>query len=132
MSQENVEFVRVSMDVWNTGDMDAYRELFDPDAVVRPPPRWPEPGPFVGRDAVARFFEQARDTWDADALERISDFVDAGNRVVVRFVWRTRGRGPAAVMEISCVAMVRDGKMLSMDFFWDHTQALEAVGLREE
>ena len=26
---------------------------------------------------------------------------------------------------------VRDGKMLSMDFFWDHAEALEAVGLRE-
>ena len=132
MSQENVEIVRGSFDVWNRGDMDAYGEqLMDTDVVVRPPARWPEPGPFVGRDAVVRFFKQVRDAWDADLIEPISDFVDAGDRVVVRFAWSARGRGPAAVMEISAVLMMRDGKMLSIGFFWDHAEALEAVGLRE-
>ena len=127
MSQENVEVVQASFDVWNAGDMHAYGELFDTDAEVHPPARWPEPGPFVGRDAVIRFFEQARDAWDGDKTEPIGDFVDAGDRVVTRFAWSARGRGPAAVMEISAVVIVRDGMVLSVSFFWDHAEALAAA-----
>ena len=37
MSQENVEIVRASYEAWNAADMDAYRELYHPGAVVRPP-----------------------------------------------------------------------------------------------
>ena len=65
------------------------------------------------------------------ALVFTGDFVDAGDRVVLRFAWDALGRGPETVMKISVVAMVRDGKILSMDFFWDHADALDTVGLRE-
>jgi hypothetical protein len=77
MSQENIEVVRAFFEAWNAGNMDALRELHDPDLMGRPPEGWPEPGPFVGREAVMRQFEQLRETWDADALELISDFIDA-------------------------------------------------------
>jgi predicted lipid-binding transport protein (Tim44 family) len=33
MSQENVEVVRTAFEAWNAGDMDALRELYDPDAI---------------------------------------------------------------------------------------------------
>ena len=66
MSQENVEIVRATIEAWNAGDMDALRELYHPDAIARPPEGWPEPGPFVGREAVMRAFGQLRETWDAD------------------------------------------------------------------
>ena len=36
MSQENVEIVRAAFEAWNAGDMDAFRELYDPDVIVRP------------------------------------------------------------------------------------------------
>ena len=42
--------------------MDALRELYDPDVIVRMPEDWPEPGPFVGREAVMRQLEQLRET----------------------------------------------------------------------
>jgi ketosteroid isomerase-like protein len=58
MSQENVEIVRASFEAWNAGDMDAFRELYDPDVILRMDANWPEPGPYVGREAVMREFEQ--------------------------------------------------------------------------
>jgi ketosteroid isomerase-like protein len=73
MSQENVEIVRAGFAAWNAGDMDPLRELYHPDAIMRMPEGWPEPGPYYGRDAVMREFGQLRETWDADALEVISD-----------------------------------------------------------
>jgi ketosteroid isomerase-like protein len=37
MSQENVEIVQAAFAAWNVGDMDALRELYDPDAILRMP-----------------------------------------------------------------------------------------------
>jgi ketosteroid isomerase-like protein len=71
MSKENVEVVRAVFEAWNAGDMDALRELYHPDVIARPPEDWPEPGPWVGRDAVMRQWEQQRETWDADDLKLI-------------------------------------------------------------
>ena len=77
MSQENVEIVR-RLRSMERGDMDAIRELFGPDVIWRAPEGWPEPGPYVGREAVMRQLGQMRETWDADTFELISDFIDAG------------------------------------------------------
>jgi ketosteroid isomerase-like protein len=130
MSQENVEVVQASGAAWNTGDMDAVRESLDPDVIWRAPEEWPEPGPYVGREAVMRQLEQLRETWDADALEAIS-IVDAGDRVAVRLVWRVAGRGPESNLEFTAVYTVRKGRVLLMEYFRDHAEALEAVGLSE-
>jgi ketosteroid isomerase-like protein len=131
MSQENIEVVRATFAAWNAGDMDALRDLHDPEVIVRPPKGWPEPGPFVGREAVMRQFEQMRATWDADAVELISDFVDAGDRVAVRFVWHGVGQGPESNMEVTYVATVRKGRIFNIEYFFDHALALAAAGLSE-
>ena len=131
MSQENVEIIKAGFEAWNTGDMDAFREQYDPDVIARAPEGWPEPGPFVGREAVMREWHQTRETWDADTLEPISDFIDAGDRVVVRQVWHGTGQGPESNIETTQVTTVRKGLILYQEFFWDHAEALEAAGLSE-
>lgn len=112
---------------WNAGDMAAVRELWDPVAILRPPDGWPEPGPFTGRDAIFRQFQQMRETWKADALEPITSPVGVGDRVVLRFSWRGAGHGPDVDMQMSVVYSFRAGKIVGADFFWDHSDALEAV-----
>ena len=131
MSQENVEVVRRVFAAWNAGDMDGVRDLHDPEVIVRSAKEWPEPGPFVGREAVMREFENNRETWDGDALEPIGDFVDAGDRVLVRFAWHAAVRGPEVNVEMTYVATVRKGKIFNIEFFFDHADALEAAGLSE-
>jgi uncharacterized protein len=128
VSQENVEIVRRGFAAWNAGDMDALRELHHPDVIVRALKDWPEPGPFVGREAVMRWFEQLRQTWDADALDLVGDFVDAGDRGAVRIVWHGVGEGPQANLEITYVATVREGRVLNIEYLWDHAEALENLG----
>jgi hypothetical protein len=131
MSQENVEVVRRAFEVWNAGDMDAVRGAFDPDAIMRMAEGWPEPGPFVGRDAVMREFEQQRDAWDANAVVPISDFIDTGDRVAVRYIWRGAGHGPDLGIEATGVFTLRKGRIVAIEFFWDHAEALEILGLQE-
>ena len=131
MSQENVEIVRRFFEAWNAGNMDALRELHHPDAVLRPPEDWPESEPLVGREAVMRGYDQLRETWDDNALELISDFIDAGDRVAVRYIWRGAGHGPEANFEITLVFTVRKGRILFLEYFWDNSEALETLGRAE-
>jgi len=129
MSKENVEVARAVFAAWNTGDMDALRELYDPDVIVRMAENWPEPGPYVGREAVMRQWGQIRDAWDSDALEPIGDFIDAADRVVVRHSYRGAGHGPESNMELTVVFTVRKRRVFYQEFFWDHAEALETLGL---
>jgi ketosteroid isomerase-like protein len=131
VSKENVKIVRARMAAWNAGDMAAIHESSDPGIVARPPEGWPEPGPFVGREAVIRQFEQLRETFDADSVELVGDFIDVGDRVAVRMRWRAAGHGPEMRPEWTIIFTVRKRKVLNVDYFWDHAEALEALGLSE-
>jgi hypothetical protein len=94
-------------------------------------PEWPEQGPFVGRDAVLEQVRQLRGTWDSDTVAPIGDRIDAGDRVVARVRWHGAGRGPDLNMEMSCVYTVRRARIIAFEFFWNHAEALKAVGLKE-
>jgi hypothetical protein len=78
-----------------------------------------------------RQFEQLRETWDADAFEVISDFIDVGDRVAVRCIWRGAGHGPELNLEMTCVFTVRKARIFGVEFFWDHAEALENLGRSE-
>ena len=131
MSRENVDVVRAGLAAWNAGDMDAVRETHDPNVIARALEGWPEPGPFVGRDEVMRQYERLRAAWDADALEPISDFLDAGDRVIVRVILHGAGFGPEVNLECTIVYTVRERRVFYIEYFWNHDDALEAAGLRE-
>jgi DnaK suppressor protein len=131
MAQEKADVLRAAFEAWNSGDMDAVRALYDPEVVMHPPEGWPEPGPFVGRDAVMRQWQQQREAWDVDAVESIGGYIEAGDRVAVRQIWHRAGQGPEAGLEMTNVVTVRGGVAVEQAFFWDHAQALEALGLHE-
>jgi ketosteroid isomerase-like protein len=132
MSQENVEMVRSLYAAWNAGDMDAVRDACDPEIIVRSPEGWPEPGPYFGQDAVMRALEQLRETFDSDWQELTSDPIGVGDRVAVRTVWHGVGRGPELKQESTPVFTIRKGRVFQIEFFANHAEALEAVGLSEQ
>ena len=131
MSQENLEVIRNYVKAWNAGNMEGVRELYDPDAVMEAMPDWPEQGPFVGRDAVIQELNQVRDAFDRDSVEFLSDPVAVGDRVIARTGWHGSGRGPQSDMEWTTVSTIRDGRILKVQYFWDHAKARQAAGLRE-
>ena len=131
MSEENVGIVRANFETWNEGRMDDFRDLFDPDvAVMRFIEEWPGTGPVLGRDAVMAFYEDVR-PWDDTTVEPISEFVDSGDQVAVRVLWRASTQGQEVGMELTIVYAVRNGKIARIEFFRDHAEALGAAGLSE-
>jgi len=134
MSQENVEIVRAAFEAWNAWDLDALRELLVPNVVVRLPEDWPEPGPWVGRETVIREMSEQRRVYEGEGstVEPVSDFLDIADRVVVRFINRGTLGGVDFTQELTGVYTLRNGKALGWEHFYDHAEALEAVGLSEK
>ena len=133
MSQENVEIVRAGLEAWSARNMEALRETYAEDVVTWAPEGWPQAGPFMGRDTVVGQWEQMRDTWDSDEVEMRASYIDAADRVAVRMVWRGRGDSASADMgEATGVFTIRNGKVRVAEFFWNHAEALETVGLSQQ
>ncbi len=63
----------------------------------------------------------------------IEDLRDAGEAVVCRARAHVTGErsGVEGDFQFSQVLTFRKGKVVLIEFFWDHQEALEAAGLRE-
>ena len=131
MSEENVEVVRALFDAYNAGDMDAVSALHDSKVIWAAFEGFPEADTLVGREACMRQWKRLREPFDVDTVEPITDFIAAGDRVVVRIAWRATGQGPEMSMEFTWVYTIRKGKIFIIEYFWDHAEALKAVGLAE-
>ena len=132
MAHENVEVIRRAYQAWNAGAMDALRECYDPGAVIV---LGSEGGPegadaIVGIEALMLLYARLREAWDSDEMEPIS-FTDADDRVVVRYVWRARGRGPDLDIEQAIICTFSQGRISRVEPFWNHHEALKAVGLEK-
>ena len=63
----------------------------------------------------------------------IEDLIDAGDSLVVRVRahMTSEQARPNGDIEFSQVLKFRKGKVVMAEYFWDHREALEAVGLSE-
>ncbi len=130
MSQENVEIVRQALEKWNRGDPDAVSELMDDDIVLRMAEGWPE-RVYFGKAAARSFIVGWMETVGGEMV--VEDMIDAGNAVVVRQRAHLSGvqSGIEGDQRSTSIVTLREGKVVMVEFFWDHQEALEAAGLRE-
>src|SRR5262245_55690003 len=130
MGGENVELVRTGLGDWNGGDLDALMDTWDEHVVMRSDESWPE-AVYYGTEAVRSFFAGFAETVGGEAV--VEELIDAGDRVVVRI--RTHYSGEQSGVEgdlvSSQVVTLRKGKVILIEFFLDHQEALEAAGLSE-
>ena len=133
MSQENVELVRRSIDAYNRGDVDGWRQDWAPDAVVD----WSNSrgveigeGVFRGHAEIGEAVGRFRDAWDEVRVELIPDpkeiadgLVLAENRTFLR------GRDGVEVEARSAwLITIRDGKQTSLTMYQTKREALAAAG----
>lgn len=126
MSQENVEVVRLTFDAYNRGDYDGALELLAPDVV------WE-----IGQELPARGREAVRAMWDRwesewEELKTVpEEFIDAGDKVVVRVHYSGRGAGSGVEVDdlVFDVYTVRDCLCVRKVEFRDRSEALAAAGL---
>jgi ketosteroid isomerase-like protein len=132
MSQENVEIVRRIFEHWEADDFGEALAMFDDGLVTRRHAPIPDPGTWHGRKGL-------RDTLVAwleifgEFSVKAEEFIDAGEYIVVRVLEEGRGTGSGTPVAgvFWFVYGLRDRKIVTLDWYTERRQALEAVGLRE-
>jgi ketosteroid isomerase-like protein len=132
MSRENVEITQKSFESFalGKGEWDAWFDRFvDEHVILRMAEGWPE-RVYYGKDAARSFYDGAIATIAAEG-SLVGDPIDAGDRVVIRIRGHVIGdhSGVEGDLDWSQVNTFRKGRVMMIEFFWDHQEALEAVGL---
>jgi len=135
MSQENVEIVRRMSELLSGGDWEGMAEVVDPDVELHGTVGGLEEGHFSrGVDPIRqRFDAELNEVWDEHRIEPVR-FIDAGEQVVVIQHEYQRGKGSGVEIEIDTASVfdVRGGRVVRIQPYMDHAEALEAVGLSEQ
>ena len=134
MSEENVEIVRAAYRAYIAGDREAYLDFFAEDVEACPDAsRFTEAQPFRGRDEFRRFLAESDEDWEGGAISgEIREIFPVGDdRVVTLADWGGRGRASGIDLRssLTSISTVRDGRIVKIEWFFDHAQALETLGL---
>jgi ketosteroid isomerase-like protein len=119
-------------DAWNRGDFAVIVGSFAADAEVIPDPSGPDEGPYVGRAAIMKFFEGLREEWESDEVS-LRELFGVGDKVLARWDWRVRGRasGVETEVNVTSISTLSDGQIVWQRYYFDHAEALKAMGLEE-
>jgi ketosteroid isomerase-like protein len=133
MSEENVVLVRHALDAYNSGDVDAFVDLFTDDGEVETDPRFPEGGTFSGRESIRRFIAGLHQGWEGGSAVTVKEMRPAGDSVLAFWEWHATGERSGIEVSSDWFGLfrVRDDRIARLRFFHDRDEALEAAGLRE-
>lgn len=129
MSTENLEIVKRGFEEFNAQGVEGILPFIDPDfEATTPPDLASEPDTYRGPDGVRRWFDSFFEVMDEirwDARE----FHEAGDRVVVEFTLRARGKttGLAFGQDAVMVWTLRDGKAVRVDLYPTLDEAMAAA-----
>jgi len=142
VSQENVEIVRASVEEFLAGTRERDRgsmltknaEVWDPkiELDTSEGPVLDLTGVYRGKDAVLRFWQEWLAAWETLRFEY--ELIDAGDRVVMLFDLRMRGRSTGIEMPFGKIAWVytlKNGLVIHQKLYMSQSEALKAVGLEE-
>jgi ketosteroid isomerase-like protein len=132
MSEENVELVLEYLRLAEADDVEGIAPLMHPEITSTAVSGWPEPGPFVGRDAVLAETQRLTD-WGESRFTDIDVMTDEGDWVLVAFRWHVRaaGSGIETHFDVAVAVRVKEGRVIEWHSRWSRDEALEAAGLRE-
>jgi uncharacterized protein len=133
MSRENVEIVRRGYEAFASGRI-AF-EFLDGEIEWFGPREFPDLAePRYGHDGVRQYMAKLSEVFD-DYRMVAEEFIDVGEDQVLVFAREGgRGKGSGAKVQTNPTAhlyTLRDGKAVRMQSYWERSDALEAVGLRE-
>jgi ketosteroid isomerase-like protein len=127
-SDRGVDTLRRFYELWNSGDVDALTELFDPEAEVRPAlSAFLAATVYRGRAGVADWYAETHEPW-AELRVQPERFVENGDRVLgmVRLVARSPGSHVDVDAEIAHIATTREGRIVRLEGY-DEPSAAMAV-----
>ena len=123
METPNAELARRGYDALNRNDWEALQSIVTPEMELL---RAPGLGRIEGADAVIGF--AAPDVFEHQRFDVAGDIEEHGDRLFVPLRVSARGAGSTIDIEqdVWHVAVVRDGRIVRLEIFFDREQALAA------
>ena len=129
MSTKNVELVLEKFSSMAAGDLERYFSVLSEDIEFIEPGSLPYGGVYRGHSGVRDLHAQSGSLWEDLRFDVLETF-DAGNTVFVKA--RLRARGIATGVQLDEVmvylARVKDGKIGSVEIYFDTVRICEALG----
>jgi ketosteroid isomerase-like protein len=132
MSNENMDLARRGWYAWENGDLSGVLELLSPDLVTHVAPPLPVAGTYMGPEGLIQLNIDWAEGFD-DLIMTGEEFLDAGDKVVVRCLHKSRGAESGVPVEthIWYVFSVKDRQAVRLDIFNERHEALEFAGLSD-
>ena len=128
---------RQRMEAFNSSDIDAALIGSAPDFEYRPAREFVEMGfmepCYCGPAGFRQYMSAWSEVWGAGLRTEPVEMIDLGDRIVLLADLPTTGTasGVPVTGKIATVSTVEHGRVIGVDMYMDHAEALEAVGLRE-
>ena len=127
----------LSLQAFNRGDLDAIAPTRDPDFEFHPPREAVEAGFFEpsyrGAAGYRKYVAELADVWGSDMRVESVEIVDLGDHVVMLLDIPLRAQASRVPLtgRLASVATLERGRVVRQQDYFDHAEALRAVGLPE-
>jgi ketosteroid isomerase-like protein len=129
--------VRLASEAYNRRDLDAVVLGYHPEVEYLPARNWVEAGFFEpcyrGRDGYREYVATTAEVFGAEVYFKPVELIDLGERMVVlaNAPMRAQASGVPLTEKFAYVWTLKDGRVIRLQEYYDHAEALEAVGLPE-
>lgn len=130
--------VRLAAEAYNRRDLDAVVVTYHPELEYRPARSWVEAGFFEpcyhGRDGYREYVAITAEVFGGEVYFMPVELVDLGERIVMlaKVPMRAQASGVPLTEKFAYVSTMKDGMVIRLQEYYDHAEALAAVGLSEE
>jgi ketosteroid isomerase-like protein len=130
--------VRLASEAYNRRDLDAVVIGWHPDFEYLPGREWIEAGLvepcYRGLEGYRNYVATTSEVWGGENYLMPSELIDLGHQFVVlaNVPMRAQASGISLTEAFAYVATLRDGRPVRLQEYYDHAEALEAVGLDEQ
>ena len=129
--------VRLASEAYNRRDLDAVVAGCHPDFEYLPGREWVKAGLadpcYRGLEGYRQYVGATSEVWGDENYIKPLEVIDLGDRFVLLATvpMRAQGSGISLTEEFAYIATLEAGRVIRLQEYYDHDEALEAAGLQE-
>jgi ketosteroid isomerase-like protein len=127
--------VRLAVEAYNRRDPEAVAISCHPEFEYHPGREWVEAGLvepcYRGLEGYRKYLATVDEVWGGENYLKPVELIDLGERIVMLADGRMRAQasGVPLTEAFALVSTLKDGRSIHLQEYYDHAEALEAVGL---
>jgi len=130
MASKRIDWVERQVELWNSGDVDAFWEAVPPDFEFTPDPSFPDAGTYRG-DEVRDWIREWSRTWQDNRLE-VLGISEMGSALIMESRWHLAAPQTGAEIPVSDFNVVLwfdrgDDQPTRMAAFFDRERAVQVA-----